>query len=95
MARARPNIYRGFEAACIRSGRTGVFYAHVTNVRGVMIPFRFRQIGQFNAALRAAVDAYLSDCRFAGRKPQKPMPPTARERAIERRISARLRRKPR
>ena len=91
MARARPPVYRGFEASCIHSNRTGVFYAHVINVRSVLIPFRFRNVGQFNVALRAAVNAYLADCRFAGRQPEKPVPPSARERATSRRIDALLR----
>lgn len=91
MARVRPPIYRGFEASCIHSNRTRVFYAHVINVRSVLIPFRFRKAGDVDRALRAAVDAYLADCRFSGRKPEKPVPAGAKERATQRRIDALLR----
>jgi hypothetical protein len=97
VARTGPPVYRGYEGSSIYERRTGVYYAHVINLRESMIPFRFQRVGDFGRALRIAVDAYLADRRLAGIKPEKPVPPTSRERAVanertlDRRVSALLR----
>jgi predicted HicB family RNase H-like nuclease len=91
MTRTGPPVYRGYEGSCIQGGRSGVFYGHVINVRESMIPFRFCRIADFKRALQAAVDSYLTDCRLAGLKPEKPLPESARERAEKRHFKGLLR----
>lgn len=75
MAQNTPPVYRGFQGSCIYSDQTGLFYGHVINVRESLIPFRFSRASEFKRALQVAVDAYLMDCRLAGLKPEKPVPP--------------------
>ena len=78
MPRTGPPSHRGYVGSCIMSSETGVFFGHVTNVREVLIPFRFVNLRDFKPALRAAVDAYLRDCRFAELPPEKPVRPKPR-----------------
>lgn len=92
MRRAKAPGHRGYEGSCILGVRTGVYFGHVINVRNAMIQYRFVRQADHARALRNGVEAYLADCRLAGIAPEKPVPPSAAEKAQNRRIN-RLRRK--